>query len=487
MNWVSACILAYVFLQLLIGFAVARRIRNEEDYLLAGRGLGYVLTTFSVFATWFGAETCLGAAGAVYGGGLGASRADPFGYSLCLLMMGLLFALPLWKMRLMTLGDLFRLRFGASTERLAVLLMVPSSVLWAAAQIRAFGQIFATTSSMNVEIATLLAAAVVILYTVVGGLLADAFSDVVQGAVLIAGLLLLAFFVLTGSESISLAPALHPARLQLWAAGKGPWAMLESWALPILGSLSAQELIQRIIAAKSPQVARRSTLMAALLYFAIGLIPLGLGLLGPALVPDLQHPEQVLVAQASRFMPPFLFVLFAGALVSAILSTVDSTLLVAASLFGHNLLLPHLPGLGERAKLRVHRLCVVGFGAIALVLALSAQGVYALVLEASAFGTSGILVAMTMGLWRKKGSPLAANAALLGGMSSYALAAYVWKSEAPYLLSLASAALAFALGSGVARLRSYQSRSASGCHEEEGESEAALQRATSAAQVSRSA
>jgi len=72
-------ILAYVLVQLLIVVLVARRIRGENDYLLAGRRFGVGLATFTIFATWFGAETCIGAAGAVYQGGLSGSTADPFG------------------------------------------------------------------------------------------------------------------------------------------------------------------------------------------------------------------------------------------------------------------------------------------------------------------------------------------------------------------------------------------------------------------------
>src|SRR5690606_7884348 len=140
MNATLPGIALYIVAQLLVGAWVARRIRTEDDYLVAGRRLGYPLAIFTIFATWFGAETCIGAAGAIYSDGLAGGSADPFGYAVCLLLMGAVFAVPLWKRRLTTLADLFRQRFSIGVERLAVLLMVPTSLLWAAAQIRAFGQ-----------------------------------------------------------------------------------------------------------------------------------------------------------------------------------------------------------------------------------------------------------------------------------------------------------------------------------------------------------
>src|SRR5262245_65551575 len=74
-------VLAYVGLQLLLGLAVSRKIASESDYLVAGRKLGPTLVIFSMFATWFGAESCIGAAGAVYEHGLSGMRADPVGRS----------------------------------------------------------------------------------------------------------------------------------------------------------------------------------------------------------------------------------------------------------------------------------------------------------------------------------------------------------------------------------------------------------------------
>ena len=78
-------------------------------------------------------------------------RADPFGYAICLLLMSLLLAVPLWKSGFTTLGDLFRERFGPRAEKVAVLVMVPSSVMWAGAQVRAFGQVLSSASGARMK------------------------------------------------------------------------------------------------------------------------------------------------------------------------------------------------------------------------------------------------------------------------------------------------------------------------------------------------
>ncbi len=442
-------VFGYVLVQLGIGLYVSRRIRTEDDYLIAGRQLGYGLGTFTIFATWFGAETCIGAAGAIYEQGLSGGTADPFGYGVCLLLMGFVFAVPLWRHKLTTLADLFRRRYSAGVERLAVVLMVPTSLLWAAAQVRAFGQVLSASSGLELSLTISLAALVVIAYTIFGGLLADAWTDLIQGLAMAVGLVVLVVVVLrdVGLEAVT---AIDPARLSVVGSADVPWLLIvEDWAIPICGSVMAAELVARVIATRSPQVARRSTLMAGGLYLALGGIPVLIGLLGFTLVPDLAHPEQILPAVARQYLSPLLYTLFAGALVSAILSTVDSALLVASSLVSHNLLVPLRPGLSEAGKVWLARAGVAVFGVLAYVMALFADGVYALVEEASAFGSAGIFIVILFGLFTGIGGAMTAYATLLAGVGCWILGAYVLALPYPYVTSLAAALLTYAVAAAV--------------------------------------
>ena len=436
-------ILAYVLVQLIIGIVVSRRIQTETDYLVAGRSLGPVLATFTVFATWFGAETCIAAAGAIYENGLSGGSHDPFGYAICIILAGLIFAVPLWRLRLTTLGDVFRLRFGRSVERTAVLLMVPASLFWAAAQVRAFGQVLSSASGLEIELTVGIAAAVVITYTIAGGLLADAWTDVVQGIALIVGLGALGWAVLR-REGLDVLARIEPARLDLFGAEPVPLlAIVEDWTVPIVGSMVAAEVVARMIAARSPRVARNATVVAGFSYLLIGLVPVGLGLVGAVLLPGLAEPEQILPLLAEEYLPPFLYVVFAGALVSAILSTVDSALLVAGGLVSHNVVVQLRPGLSEAAKVRIARAAVAFFGVLAYVMALRAERVYALVEEASSFGSAGIVTVVTLGLFTRIGGRASALASQLVGVGVWILGAYVLGVAYPYLTSLGAAVAAY--------------------------------------------
>jgi Na+/proline symporter len=436
----------YLVVQFVVGMLVSRSIASEADYLVAGRRLGLGLAAFSVYATWFGAETIVGAAGSIYSDGLSGGSADPFGYAACLVVLGVFIAAPLWRRKYTTLGDLFRERYSAGVERLAVLLMVPTSVLWAAAQIRAFGQVVsASSSNIEVEIAIGAAAFLVIVYTMAGGLLADVVTDFIQGIAIIVGLVVLLVVVANASGGFGELPALiDTQRFALFSTERAtPLEIVEAWAVPICGSLLAAELLSRILGCNSAATARNATLLGAGIYLVIGLIPVAIGLAGPALVPGLEEPEQIVVTLAQRYLSTFFYILFAGAVISAILSTVNSCLLAAAGLVSHNLVVPLRPTIDERGKVLIARIGVVVFGIAAYALALGAEGIYELVSTASAFGSAGIFVVGLFGLFGRFGGAPSAHAALVAGVVVWAAGEYWLEWSTPYIVAVAAALAAY--------------------------------------------
>jgi Na+/proline symporter len=446
---------AYLLVQFAVGMLVSRRIASETDYMLAGRRLGLTLAAFSIFATWFGAETVVGAAGSIYSDGLVGGSADPFGYGLCLIVLGVVVAAPLWRRQYTTFGDLFRERYSVGVERLAVLLMVPTSVLWAAAQIRAFGQVVSASSDLDVEVAITAAAVFVVIYTVAGGLLADVVTDFVQSIAIVIGLAILLVVVANANGGLAALPSLiDPARLDLFSSANAtPLEILEAWAVPVCGSLLAVEMLSRILGCNSAATARRATLTGAALYLTVGLIPATLGLIGPALVPNLDEPEQLIAVLAQQHLATFFYVLFAGALISAILSTVDSCLLAAASLVSHNLIVPLRSAMSERGKITTARIGVATFGILAYLIALRADGIYELVATASAFGSAGIFIVGLFGLFSRVGAAPSAYAALIAGVVVWAAGEYWLAWSTPYIAAVA-AALAAYLGAAAVAPRS---------------------------------
>jgi SSS family transporter len=428
----------YMLLQLGIAVYASRFINSETDYLLAGRQLGLLLTTFSIFATWFGAETVVASSGAVAAEGLAGGRAEPFGYALCLLLFAVLIAYRMRAQEYMTTSDFYRARFGRIAEKASVMLVIPTSLIWAAAQIVAFAHILSAVSGLDFSAALMLGTTIVVIYTTIGGFLGDVITDLVQGVFVIFGLLITAVFVVINMGGIEAALAtLTPERLNIFSPDSSLGTQFDEWTIAVVGSLVSQEAISRILAARSPSVARRSCYSAAAMYFLFGLIPAFIGLAGASLMPLPADPDSFLPVLAKNILPVYIYVMFLGALISAILSTIDSTLLSVGALTGHNLIAPLIPGMNEEDKVRLQRLLVALAGFLAYVIATAGESIYALIEASSSFGSSGLLVCLIFGLWTRLGSFTAALVTMATGVVSSYLFQYVYAWDSGYLASLA--------------------------------------------------
>lgn len=427
----------YLLIQIGIGVWAGKTVKTETDFLLGGRSLGMFLATFTIFATWFGAEASIGSAGSVYMDGLTGARVEPFGYTFALLLCALLLAKKLRERAYMTLADFFADRFGYRIEKAAVFILVPSTLTWTAAQILAFGHLLTAVLGLPVNICLAIAVAVVVFYSSFGGFMGSVYTDLLQALVLIVGMLALLFFSLPYLHENSLQTLLSNSAASMIHndGGKSVLFRLDSWAIPILGSLTSQELISRLLAAKSPQIAKWASIFAAILYFAVGLIPVFLGLAGQNFPIQITQPDEYLPQLAKIVLPGFLYVLFSAAMISAILSTADSSLITITGLVTHNLLHKWVENLSETKKVWLGRIVLILCGLAVLQLAMRADKIYDLLLLASSLGTAGILILTLMGLWSSIGNELSAFACLSTGLICPVLFSW-WDIEAPFLLTI---------------------------------------------------
>lgn len=440
MNWELFGIAVYVIGMIGMGLYISKRIKTEEDYFLGGRTLGPVLATFAIFATWFGAETCIGTAGAVYRGGLSSIHADPLGYTLCLLVMSLFFAKALWKKKITTIPDLLRERYSTSVEKLAAIVMIPSSIIWAGAQIRAMGQIIHATTDFGPTVAVTVAAAVVIIYTMSGGLLADAYADFIQGIAIIVGLFFLVTAVVMdmGGPEKAFA-AIEAAKLSMSGGdfeGLSFLGKIELWMVPIFGSVLTQELVSRVAASRSAEVAQKSSLRAAAIYLMVGIIPVIIGLLGSSYMPNLADSETLMPTLAKMHLHYVFYIVFVGALVSAILSTVDTTLLASSALLSHNLIYPSFKNITPKQKVIVARGGTMVAGLIAYAIAFTSDSIIGLVETASSLGGPSLLILTIFALWDKRGKAINALFAMISSILTWLVSHFVFEIEYPVIMTM---------------------------------------------------
>jgi Na+/proline symporter len=292
-----------------------------------------------------------------------------------------------------------------------------------------------------------IATAIVIAYTVLGGLMADALTDFVQAIAVILGLgILVAVVAMDVGGVMSGIEKVDPRRLAYFSVGEaGPLELVEQWAIPIFGTMVSIELIARILGANSAATARNACVIGGILYLLVGLIPVYLGLVGPTLLPGLDEPEQLVPSLAAKYLPTVLYVMFAGAVISAILSTVDSVLLSGGSIISHNLVAPLRPGMSEAARVRAARICVVLLGLVAFAIALRSTTIHELVETASSIGSSGLIVVALFGLFTRFGGPMAALAALVAGGVIWLAGILLAFTSVPFVVAVGSSFLTYVL------------------------------------------
>lgn len=428
-----AFVVAYLLASIAIGLYAARRVRNTADYAVAGRSLPLAVVIATTFATWFGSETVLGVSARFASGNLGAVVEDPFGASMCLILVGLFFAYKLYARNLITLGDYYRQRYGRTIEVLCSVMIIMSYLGWVAAQVTALGLVFnlLTQDAISVPAGMIIGTAVVLVYTLYGGMWSVALTDFVQMIVIAAGLIAIAVFAadLAGGAGRVIEYAATEGKFQFFPDGGGKdWVFFFAAAITMmLGSIPQQDVFQRVMSSKDARTAVRGPIIGGSLYFLFALVPmfvvtaavLVLGDAGKTLLAD--DPQKVLPTLVMDKMPLALQVAFFGALLSAIMSTASATLLAPSTTFVENILRNIRPGMSDAATLRAMRISVVVFTAIVLVYAISMQGtsIYDLVSGAYQVPLVGAFVPLVFGLYWARATTQGALASVVLGLGTW--------------------------------------------------------------------
>ncbi len=454
-------VVAYLIFSIGIGLYAATRVHNARDYIVAGRNLPMVVVLAMVFATWFGAETVLGTSATFLDEGFRGLISDPLGASVCLILFGLVFARPLYRMNLLTLGDFFRQRYNRSTELILSICIVLSYLGWVAAQITALGLVFNVLSAdvVSMNQGMLIGAGVVLVYTLFGGMWSVAMTTFVQMIVIVLGLFYVTWLAgdMAGGFDVVVAKAAAEGKLEflptLDAVDMIAW--IAAFATMALGSIPQQDVFQRVNSSKNETVAVWGTTLGGLSYFFFAAVPLFLAytanIIDPAMVERLmeQDSQLILPTLVLQYMPFAAQVVFFGALLSVIMSTASGTLLAPSVTFSENVLRGFIPGMSDREFLWSTRIVVVLFTVAVTSYATSAESsIHEMVENAYRVTLAGAFVPLAAGLFWKRANNFGAALAMTLGLSTWLLLeVFVPEGDVePQLYGLAASALGMLVG-----------------------------------------
>jgi SSS family transporter len=430
-------VVLYLLVSIGIGLYAATRVKSSADYAVAGRSLPLIMIITTTFATWFGSETVLGIPAKFIEGGMTRTVEDPFGAGVALILVGAFFAARLYRMNLITIGQFYRERYSKGVELFSATVIMISYLGWVAAQITALGLVFSLLSggAISTVQGMIIGTAVVLTYTVFGGMWSVALTDFFQMLIIIAGLSLIAWFAadLAGGADKVVAYAAGKDMFTFW-----PEASLHAWLFWIsaaitlmIGSIPQQDVFQRVMSAKDAKTAVRGPIIGGLSYIAFAFVPIFIGIAAFLVIPDLANallkddPQKILPTLVMEKMPIWLQVLFFGALLSAIMSTASATLLAPSTTFVENILKNYVK-LSDRRELRAMRVTLFVFAMCVLAYAIIMEGtpIYELVAMAYQFPVVGAFWPLVCGLFWKKSTTHGAITSIVLGMATWGLLSF---------------------------------------------------------------
>lgn len=369
-----ACIIAY--LVFLAGIAVwkSREVKDQSDFAVAGRSLSPWMMVCTMLAVWIGTGSIVGNAEQTYDTGM-AAMLLPIGTLAGMILLALI-ATRARNVEANTVPEIIERRFGPTARILAMISLVIAYMVIVSYQFNAGGAVLEVivgdSDLLTAQQATLIAAAFIISYAALAGLMSLAWMDLVTGSIIMLTMVIafpIYWFKAGGLEGIEagfLADD-RASHLELW--GVYSPTQLINYILPVfLLVLGDANQYQRIFASRSGKGARTAVTMMIFIAFAIELLIIACAWIASSMTPDPEHGRYILIYAARHYLSLPLGCLFMVTVVAIIISTADSFLHVPATSVVNDLYLPYInPKATQQRQVWVSRICVIVFGVIAYI------------------------------------------------------------------------------------------------------------------------
>ena len=371
MAWYLSYTIGYFAVMFAIGTYYFFRVKTSDDYLIASWNMGFWSIAGTIISTCAGAAVFIGWVGMGYSVGISGFVKFALPASIFSAILIYFFSGPLRRQRLYTLADLFSERFGARLGLIpsifsAFVYSVPTSAL----QMVGMSTLFVTVFGIDYNFAIFLSFALILGFTILGGLVATIVTDALQSVVVILGIVLLFFAAVSfgggPGEIVANADADHLALF-----GAGGLGEVLTFALTVGPFyLVWQSIWQRIFASRSEAIAVRAGLTGFAIFTVVALLPYLIGLSAVGFVPDGMAPDLVFSHLTVELLPPALGGIVIVGLLSALMTGADSFILQGSSNlaedFYRRIFRPHAT---EAEMMRAARVSVVIISVLALLVA----------------------------------------------------------------------------------------------------------------------
>ena len=416
----------YMTIILVIAVWSAFHTKTEEDFLAAGRSIGPFVGGAVLAATQISAGTFVGTVGRHYLTGVSWWYVW-LGMWSGWLVSAFFVAPKLRRFGALTVPDYVAARFGSEKARaLAAVLIIVSYSIYLVAQFQAGGEIALAVFGIKPLHAMLFLVASTSVYTLLGGVRSSSYIDFLQALIMVAGLVIAVPVLLKHAGGVGVSVRfLNDLDIRLLGWYHGPKELIALSASFGLSIAVAPYEMTRFYSMRDEKTVKQAIGVAIGFQVIIGLSVLAIGMLTRVLFPHLPSPDQASAIMAFEVLPPIVGALLIVAMLSAIMSTVNSILLVTGASVSHDLYGKFINRNASQGRLiAVNRISIVVLAVIPLFFALQKLGdVQSIVVEQTKFIASFFFVPVVLGLNWKRGTAAGAISSMILGF----LACLVWE------------------------------------------------------------
>lgn len=392
----SGIIFAYLALMLAIGVYASRQQDSVEDFFVAGGKLGTVSIACLWLASWVGGAAIVGGAAKVYEVGISGGW-----YIVCMaigcVLFGVFFAVRVkrWgnESQLLTYPELIESRYDSRTRIVATITTIAAFVGFAAGQLAAAGAILGSLLGWDYPASLLLASGIIVFYTATGGYLAVTYTDWVQLALLFIGVVIIGIpiAISNGGTWGAFASQLPAGRFSLTSWGV-PTMLALGVSIP-LSFFVGMDSYTRMFAARNARVARRGTLLAAVVLLPLAVGTVWLGMTAAMLYPDVANSGNILSTFVLETFPVGLKGLMLVGILAALMSTADICILTASANGSRDIYQRFVnPDVAPQKLFRLSMLFAAIVGAAAALMAWQMQDIVSILLVAFTINSAALFV-----------------------------------------------------------------------------------------------
>ncbi len=407
-------IIAYLMILIAVGAYRSKQVKNQDDFMVAGRRLSAKVLVGTLLATWIGSGSIIASAGLAYDKGFPALWFDAGVWAAIIILY--LIAGRVRKFAQYTVPDILEARYNAAARVLGTIVTVIAYTAIVSYQFRAGGMVLNLVTGISIDQGIIITAVFVIGYTVLAGMISVAYTDVINGIIMVIGLIVALPFLLSNAGGwdsvISRLPETHFQPL-------GGLSLLQAagYALPtMLLLLGESGMYQRFFSARDENTARRSVVGWIIGTIIIETLIVVLAVIGSALFADID-PEMVILQSVRYGLPALIGCLTLAAIVAVIVSTADSFLLVPSTNLIRDIYQRFInPEASQKQIVLYSRIVVVGLGVIAFIQVRFFEKILEMAIYAYTMYGVGITPAVMAAFFWKRATAAGGVAAIGSGM-----------------------------------------------------------------------